>query len=37
MLISVVVRNAIEKKKIKENFDKCIKREVEKIFNRIRN
>jgi hypothetical protein len=29
-------RKAIEKKKLEENFDKCIKREAEKRCNRMR-
>jgi hypothetical protein len=37
MLFFAIVRNTIEKKKIEENFDKCIKREAKKNYNRIKN
>jgi hypothetical protein len=30
MFLSATVRNVIEKKKIEENFDKCIQREAKK-------
>jgi len=36
MLLSIAINNVIEKKKIKEKFEKCIKREVEKSCNRIK-
>jgi hypothetical protein len=36
MFLSSTVRNVIEKKKIEEILDKCIKREAEKSYNRIK-
>jgi len=36
IFFSTTTRKAIEKKKIGEIFDKCIKRKVEKSFNKIK-
>jgi hypothetical protein len=36
MFFFAIIRKAIEKKKIEEIFDKCIKRKVEKSCNRIK-